>query len=441
MESKESTILIVDDDAADLQLVERTLGSLGHNILTVRDPHEVIDQLFKHRPKVIIMDALLPGLSGLDLCKQIKTNVELKGTQVLILTGLYLRKKYQNEARQRFKADYFMRKPFRPHELRRVVLKLFSKSTERSPSSFLRYLSLLMPVTRREEVGFFSRLLGKNHSLSSTASRSILGVSNLRPIAKVDLSLEKADALDNPSTETLSRTSDFASVETTSSLSSAPYNLEGACNEEAVLEVPQIVTIPDADLLGLPFQEIQPQDTVVETEVSVTSLQSSPAAGLGKASSSLFNYQDTTIYEEESFVAELNRALSKCHRVERPLTLILIKVVDLQQIVELYGAHCKELVLRHVAEQAVSSLRKVDLVGMMRSENLIAISAFASGRYGGSRIVARLRRALKKQHLIIGEGLSAVIPELQFGMATFPSDGGNVTDIMKKAREEITASS
>jgi GGDEF domain-containing protein len=123
--------------------------------------------------------------------------------------------------------------------------------------------------------------------------------------------------------------------------------------------------------------------------------------------------------------------------VDRPLTLILIRVGDLGQIIELFGKDFREPVLWHIAEQAMGSLREVDLVGMMSSKGLIAMTAFASDRYGGSRIVSRMRQAVTKKPFHVGEELPPIIPALDFGMASFPADGGEVSNLIRRAEEDL----
>ena len=74
--------------------------TLVRNLHTVTDPHDVLPAVYREQPDVVILDALLPGLSGFDLCKQIKTDGELKGIQVVVVTGVYLRQQYRQEALQ-----------------------------------------------------------------------------------------------------------------------------------------------------------------------------------------------------------------------------------------------------------------------------------------------------------------------------------------------------
>jgi diguanylate cyclase (GGDEF)-like protein len=153
----------------------------------------------------------------------------------------------------------------------------------------------------------------------------------------------------------------------------------------------------------------------------------------------LFRVGEVPIYDEPDFLTELKRELSKCRRVDRPLTLILIRVGDLGQIIELFGRDFREPVLWHIAEQAMESLREVDLVGMMASKDRIAMTAFASDRYGGGRIVSRMRQAVTRKPFRVGEELPPIIPALDFGMATFPADGSEVASLMQRAEQDLTS--
>ena len=161
MAEAESSILIVDDDSDDLSALEKALDSLGCKLHTVTDPHDVLPAVYREQPDVVVLDALLPGLSGFDLCKQIKTDGELKGTQVVIITGVYLRQQYRQEALQQFKADGFLTKPFRAPELQRLVVELLAKKTRKPQSSFLSRLRLPLKTPSAKKRGLLGRLFGK----------------------------------------------------------------------------------------------------------------------------------------------------------------------------------------------------------------------------------------------------------------------------------------
>ena len=81
MAEQKPTILVVDDEDDDLEKVKKALAPIHLEIVTLADPHKVLQVVESAAPHVVILDALLPGLSGFDLCKQIKTS---EGSRMLI---------------------------------------------------------------------------------------------------------------------------------------------------------------------------------------------------------------------------------------------------------------------------------------------------------------------------------------------------------------------
>ena len=98
-----------------------------------------------------------------NLCKQIKSDPQLKGTQVLILTGVYLRQQYRHEALQQFKADAFLTKPFRPPELQRLVVQLLARKTRMPQSSFLKRIGLPASAEPKKR-GLLGRIFGRSEA-------------------------------------------------------------------------------------------------------------------------------------------------------------------------------------------------------------------------------------------------------------------------------------
>ncbi|MFQ5790546.1 MAG: GGDEF domain-containing protein, partial [Acidobacteriota bacterium] len=139
---------------------------------------------------------------------------------------------------------------------------------------------------------------------------------------------------------------------------------------------------------------------------------------------------------EEDFRLELKRELSRCRRVGRPLTLILVRIADLSEIVELLGKDSRVQMLCHIAEQAVGTLREVDLIGLLASDERVALTAFASDRHGASRIVSRMQRALVDHPFNVGEGIPGIVPALRFGMASFPDQAQNADELLARAGRE-----
>ena len=77
MAQGEASILVVDDDSSDLKLFERVLSDLG-TLKALREPNAVLPYIRQNQPDVVVLDALLPGTSGLDICKKLKSDRRLR---------------------------------------------------------------------------------------------------------------------------------------------------------------------------------------------------------------------------------------------------------------------------------------------------------------------------------------------------------------------------
>ena len=108
-------ILVVDDDAMTLKLVEHTLTAGGHEVVATANPKEAALLAAAHQVDAVILDVIMPGRSGFEVLKDLHVNPETKKLPVLMLSSL-------GEAEDRVKglrggADEYIGKPFDPEEL------------------------------------------------------------------------------------------------------------------------------------------------------------------------------------------------------------------------------------------------------------------------------------------------------------------------------------
>jgi two-component system alkaline phosphatase synthesis response regulator PhoP len=78
-------ILVVDDDPSLRHLLRATLGA-GHRILEADEGLEALKVARRERPDLVLLDVRLPGLSGLDVCREIKSDPALSRTKVVIIS-------------------------------------------------------------------------------------------------------------------------------------------------------------------------------------------------------------------------------------------------------------------------------------------------------------------------------------------------------------------
>lgn len=83
-----ATILVVDDNPVNLQLLFEYLGREGFRVLVCEDGESAVSQARETRPDLILMDVLLPGMSGYDSCRAIHAQPETADIPVIFLTAL-----------------------------------------------------------------------------------------------------------------------------------------------------------------------------------------------------------------------------------------------------------------------------------------------------------------------------------------------------------------
>lgn len=81
-------ILIVDDNQANRELLEAYLSTLDCELDIAVDGREALDKARTFRPDLILLDVMMPKLSGFEVCQKIKQDAELKGIMILMVTAL-----------------------------------------------------------------------------------------------------------------------------------------------------------------------------------------------------------------------------------------------------------------------------------------------------------------------------------------------------------------
>jgi len=80
-------ILIADDEPNIVISLEYLMKRAGHEVLVARDGQEAIDTLRRERPRLVLLDVMMPKKSGFEVCQELRADESLKGTLVLMLTA------------------------------------------------------------------------------------------------------------------------------------------------------------------------------------------------------------------------------------------------------------------------------------------------------------------------------------------------------------------
>ena len=112
-------VLVVDDDAVSLQLLELMLKREQHIVLTSVSNADTVDLIYQHKPDLVILNDMMPQISGAELCKRIKTDPRICATPV-ILTSAGQRVRDPNYVRD-CRADGVLYKPCVSSDVRTCV--------------------------------------------------------------------------------------------------------------------------------------------------------------------------------------------------------------------------------------------------------------------------------------------------------------------------------
>jgi len=113
--TKENTILVVEDEAAIKDMIRFALTPNGYKIMEAGSVNEAKQKMASHMPDLIILDWMLPGISGIDFAKQLKQHTTTQNIPIIMLTA---KAEEENKIKGlEIGADDYITKPFSPREL------------------------------------------------------------------------------------------------------------------------------------------------------------------------------------------------------------------------------------------------------------------------------------------------------------------------------------
>ena len=124
-------ILIIDDDPATTRLLEVLLTREGYNILTENLSDNALQTTKDHKPNLIILDLMMPGADGFEVCQEMKDDPELAEIPILMFTSA-------NRADLRKQAlavgvNEYITKPIHPNDLKLKIREWLDHNNKVTP--------------------------------------------------------------------------------------------------------------------------------------------------------------------------------------------------------------------------------------------------------------------------------------------------------------------
>src|SRR5215204_3678324 len=88
MEQRASKVLIADDEPDILEILQYNLLKEGYQVLTASNGNEALEQARLNTPDLIILDIMMPGKNGVEVCEILRAQSQFKDTLIMFLTAL-----------------------------------------------------------------------------------------------------------------------------------------------------------------------------------------------------------------------------------------------------------------------------------------------------------------------------------------------------------------
>ncbi len=140
----ETSVLIVEDEAAIVTMLRYNLEREGFRVYSTGDGEEAVTMAKEYNPDIIVLDWMLPSMTGIEVCKQIRWNQDTKNTPIIMLSA-------RGEESDRIRgldvgADDYMVKPFSPSELVARIKAVFRRIRPSLTEQRMEYAGIKMDL-------------------------------------------------------------------------------------------------------------------------------------------------------------------------------------------------------------------------------------------------------------------------------------------------------
>ncbi|NMB73528.1 MAG: response regulator [Myxococcales bacterium] len=119
-------VLVVDDEEDIVRMLEKALTAEGFRVVSAARGLEALQAVKAHRPRLVLLDAMLPEIHGFEICRKIKSSQRFGKTPVVMISAVYKGWRYAQDVMETYGADDFFEKPFRLIPLVKRVKELLN---------------------------------------------------------------------------------------------------------------------------------------------------------------------------------------------------------------------------------------------------------------------------------------------------------------------------
>ena len=437
-------ILVVDDVPANIKLLEAKLSGEYYDVITAKDGFEAIEKTKEFKPDIILLDIMMPGMDGFEVCRQLKANPEVSHIPVVMVTAL-------SERADRLKglesgADDFITKPIND-------LALFARV-----KSLVRIKMLLDEVRLRDktsvEMGIESE--STNALISDVSGASVLlidddTVQGKQIVSKLEetYKVEWIDSPDDTTAKNIKGTFDAILISTLLSDANGLRLASQIKSHEEFRNVPLLVLVDDDDknvmlkalemgindYLTIPIDRNE-MTARVRTQIRRKKYQDALKSQYQMSISMAITDALTGLYNRHYLNTHLGNVVKQALKNGKHLALMIMDMDHFKSVNDTYGHDVGDRVLKQLATTIIQASRSSELAARFGGEEFVVIMP-ESDPASALAAANRMREKVESTPFIISDSGTTIQKTLSIGVASLHPDGDSAESLLKRADEAL----
>ena len=443
-------ILIVDDDAVVRNIVRDILADEGYQIMEASTGNEALRKAVVDRPDLILLDLLMPGMDGFEVCRMLRKELDDLAVPVIILSAMAEKEDILKGLE--VGANDYITKPVEPIELKaRIKTHLRLKGLYDIANTEKKELTALLEVSQAVSSTLQSRdilysIVKSVAGLIEVNRCSILRIGKKKGIGYVVTTYENPNIKNLPieldKYPEIRKALDVKGTVVVEDINSDPL-MAGTREILEKLKLTSLMVIPimvREEVVGTLFlRTSRKEGSFTQREVRLCQVIAN-MAGNALANAHLFESLElanleleklavtdglTGAYNHRHFRTRLEEEFSRAKRYKTPLSCIMLDIDHFKSINDAFGHAQGDIVLKEITDVLRKSVRKIDIVARYGGEEFVILLPHTD-KEGAFIHAERIRETVKGNRC--AESNTCIMVTVSLGVATFPSEDINSAD-------------
>ena len=439
-------VLVVDDIPANVKLLEIRLSKAYFDVITANDGPSALDLLHDNLPDIVLLDVMMPGMSGFEVCKKIKSDPKTCHIPVVMVTAL-------SEAKDRIQgleagADDFLTKPIndkallaRVRNLTRVKM-MMDAWRQRSETFEKLGLDIVLPGLCSEDAGKAKVLLIEDNLHSAEYIRDALvevqgddvtvvadGVAAMATLqeASYELVILSLDLLNEDSLRLL------AHIRASEDLRNLTILVLVEEHDEEILT--KAFEVGAHDYLVRPLEK---SELILRSRTQIRHCRYQKRLNSDYHNSLTLVVTDslTGLYNRRYLETHLPRLLEDSLKQEKNLIVMMIDVDHFKDVNDRFGHVTGDYVLKEVAARIRANVRSFDLVVRLGGEEFVVVMPDCSLPFVRTT-AERVRAGLSDMPVFLPDQKESVAVTISLGVAQVQGCSDMPEALLKRADEAM----